>query len=130
MEEKIFYDNADVKVTSTRFIVDKATYPIANISSVKSTSKSAGLLKLIAIILILIGALGLLSIFDSEAESDVTVTSLVFLGIGIWLYRCAKTKYLVMLTTAGTESQALESKDKNYIDAIVAALNNAIVHRG
>ena len=41
-----------------------------------------------------------------------------------------KTIYYVGLMTASGESKPMVSKDKNWLDKVVHAINEAIVHRG
>ena len=128
MEEKVFHDSGAIKVTATRFMVDGGTYPIANISSVKSATKPAS--RAFAGILTVIGAFTLLGGLTAPDGARSAAIGIILLGLGIWLWRRAKPKYSVVLTTAGTEKQALESNDKQLIEGVIAALNDAIVHRG
>lgn len=48
---------------------------------------------------------------------------------GIYLHM-QKTVYHVMLATSGGETSALKTYQRNYLDKVVSALNEAIVHRG
>ncbi len=55
---------------------------------------------------------------------------IVLIGIGIFLLIRNKPVYSVMLASASGESDAINSKDEDFIDRIVQALNDAIVVRG
>lgn len=135
IQEKIFYEDSDlIKVTSARFVVGKETYPIANISSVKNRffpPKRFG-----AICWAVIGLMwscSVLSVIDTKGEGyDPTLglsISAVFFYLAWHFYVNGGAKYLVALTTSGSEVKALESKDKEKIDNVVQALNDAIVFR-
>jgi hypothetical protein len=54
---------------------------------------------------------------------------LLMLGVGITMWRNAKADYSVALHASGGEVKALTSQDGQYIRRVVAALNDAIVHR-
>jgi len=120
MEEKEFFSYDDVKVTNARFIVGSQTYAMSNITSVKASEDSPGRFTPIACVVV-----GVACLFGSVKEFGIF---LILLG-GVWL-ACLKTTYYVSLTTAGGESKALSSEQREYIEKVVAALNNAIVHRG
>jgi Family of unknown function (DUF6232) len=126
MDEKIFYDLGGVKVTNSRFIVDSATYPIANISSVKASSKEPN--KSLSSLCILVGVLFMLAVFSDN--SWLAVIGLFFVWLGIELKKTAKGTYKVVLTTSGSEVQAYSAPNSNIIANIIKALNDAIVYRG
>ncbi len=60
----------------------------------------------------------------------MTLIGLFFLYMGIKSYKNLKMKYSVVLQTSSGAVQALESTDQGYIESVVEALNNAIIHRG
>ncbi len=130
MEEKIFYEIEDVKVTNSRFVVAGATYPIANISSVKSSFKKVN--KAIAYILVVFGILCLLAsaTAPSGGQAGPAILALLCIGFGYPRFEKAKAVHTVVLATSGGEVQAYSSQNEDVIAAIVAALNDAIVHRG
>lgn len=119
MDEKIFFEHGDVKVTNARFITGSQTYAMSNVTSVKAfeekPSKTGAILVLVLGLLIALGA----PIFG------LIVAALA----GLYLYSL-KTYFHVMLFTAGGETSALKTEEKDYLDSVVGALNEAIVHRG
>ncbi len=119
MEEKIFLEGDNIKVTSSRFVSDGATYPIANISSVKSGVQPAS--KVGPLLMILVGLL---------LGSASLIFPIAFIIISIVMLAKSKSTYSVVLTSAGSDQTALQSSDKETIDKVIAALNDAIVHRG
>jgi hypothetical protein len=127
-DEQTFYsDNAGVRITNTRAIFDKTTYSMANISSVRTeetSPKRAG-----AIWTIIIGVI-LFSIGLSADVVGLTIFGVIILLLGIlWVWK-ASGEYHIMITSASGEASALKSKDKEYIDKVAQAMNEAIIYRG
>lgn len=119
-EEKTFFQYEDVTVTNSRFMVAAQTFAMSNITSVKASKKEPG--RMWPIVLIIVGVLVL--------AGGGTGAGLIIAGAGVvWLF-VQKTMYHVMLTTAGGETSALSSNQREYIEKVVQALNDAIVARG
>lgn len=127
MEEKVFFENVNNKVTNARFITHGETYALAGLTSVKMTetpSKFKGLVIFAGLFLILVGLANM---------SENSLGGFIILGIAaflIWLSFKMKPTYSVVTVNAGGTIQALSSKDFNLINDIVNAINDAIVHRG
>jgi hypothetical protein len=121
MEEIIFYQSGPISVTQSRFIVENKTFAVRNISSVQIGIIPAN--RTLGIILI-IG--GVLLCFAQEARIFGIV--LTILG-GIYTY-LQKDKYTVRISINSGETDSLWSKDRQFIQKIVNALNEAIIHRG
>ncbi|HEX4693283.1 DUF6232 family protein [Sphingomonas sp.] len=123
MAEDVFYEAPGVKVTNARFIVDNQTYAMNGVTSVKTLTipPSYGG----AIIAILIG---LVLLFAGAA--GVKVLGLAIAAFGIFLIVKAKAEHVVVLHSASGEAQALKSTDGQHIHDVIAALNDALVHRG
>lgn len=119
MEEITFFEYEGVRVTNTRFIVDGQTFAMNNITSVKPLEKKPN--RILPGLLIVFGVL--------PALNGATV-GLFFALIGAIWWAMQKTMYHVMLHTAGGETSALTTYQKEYLQRVVTALNNAIVHRG
>lgn len=134
--EKVFYEDEDqVKVTSARFIVVQETYPISSISSVKnefSPSKRFGAICWASIGFI--WSCSLISAIDTQGPDFSPgfgmIISATLFYMAWYFYENGKEKYIVTLRTSGSEHKALESKNKEKIDHVVKALNDAIVFRG
>lgn len=123
MEEKDFYSNGNVSITNSRFIVGSTTYAMNGVTSVKRGETNPS--KVAPIIMCIIGAIALI---NGTATSFLVGAILIILGV-LW-FRAIKPEYIVFLNSASGESQALSSKDRKYIDDVINALNNAIIHRG
>lgn len=119
--EKDFYVDQLVKVTQSRFIVGAKTYAMRNISSVSlyKIEKS----RFIPIVLIVIGVLMLLG-------ENTRFFGVFLVGLGVtWLW-LLKDEYAVRISTNAGEVNSIQSVDQAYVQRIVDALNNALVHRG
>lgn len=133
MEEKIFYEQGTIKITSTRFIVDEETYSVANISSVKNKFQAA---KRVGVVFwFVIGIIWIIASFNGHKNLESGVISAliiggVFLSLAWFYFKRGKAKYLVILHTSGNEVKALESPTKSLVDDVVKALNDSIVYRG
>lgn len=119
MDEKTFFQQGSVKVTNARFINSGQTYAMSNVTSVKAftekPSRTGGYV--IALIALLMSGIA------PVVGLPVLVLTLLY------LYK-QKSKYHVMLSTSGGESSAFTTYHKEYVEDVVEAVNNAIVHRG
>ena len=120
MDEITFFQNEGVRVTNTRFIVDGQTYAMNNITSVKPTNTPPS--RVGPAVLLVIGV-GLLL-------GKNFILGAAFAALGTFWWSQQKTLYHVLLHTAGGEAKALNTHQRDYLEQVVAALNNAIVHRG
>lgn len=119
MEEKTFFEYEDVKVTNSRFITGSATYAMSNVTSVKAFEQKPQ--RFWGVIAAIIGLL--------VATQAHIVGLLIAGGATYYLYK-QRTLYHVMLATAGGETSALKTDQREYLNKVVAALNEAIIHRG
>ena len=119
--ETTFYQDSLVTVTQSRYITQSKTYAMRNISSVHvfEIEKS----KAVPILMILLGLPFLLS-------RNVFWIGLILIGLGILLLFNIKNEYTVRISTNAGEADSTISKDKEYIQKIVNALNEAMIHRG
>ncbi|PVY57474.1 MULTISPECIES: DUF6232 family protein [unclassified Simplicispira] len=119
MEEKVFFELGSVKVTNARFVVDAQTFAMSNVTSVAPVTQAPSRFLLIFILII-----GLMIVFTS------VVWGIVVMAVAGALLYLQKTQYHIMLRTAGGETKALTTHEKDYFHQVVGALNEAIVHRG
>ncbi|ATM01291.1 QacE [Aeromonas sp. CA23] len=123
MEEKIFFNQGNVSVSNSRFIVDGQTYAMNNVTSVKS-----GVVKPNRLGSIIIGLIGLAMVLSGSG--GVLIGGLVLLAIAVLSWMGNKKRYTVLLHTSSGENQALASPDESYIRTVINSLNDAIVSRG
>ncbi|MEO6633157.1 MAG: DUF6232 family protein [Mucilaginibacter sp.] len=121
MDEKQFYENGEVIVTQSRFIVGSKTYAVRNISSVQigviEPNRTFGYILLV---------IGIVATLAAENKLFGIVVAVI---AGIFLFT-QKTKYSVRIATNSGATDGLISENREYIGQIVVALNNAIVHIG
>ncbi|WP_300850818.1 DUF6232 family protein [uncultured Rikenella sp.] len=124
-DEKIFFQQGDVAVISTRFITPTKTHVIAGITAFCAQKKKLDVSW--AVILMVAGLI--LGKWIPQSSSFMGVGLL--LGGLIWLAILFFNRtYVVRIESASGKSNALESKNKDFILNVVAALNEAIVYRG
>jgi len=116
-------DEKGIKVTSARFLVEGQTYAVGGITSVMKTVGEPPS-KLGPIVTIVLGAVGL---FNGAATA---IIGLMVVVVGVLWFRSRRTEHVVVLTTAAGEKRAYKSADEDFVDSVVVALNDAIVHRG
>ena len=124
MEEVEFFNDGKVSVTSARFRVGASTYAMQGVTSVKRGQKDAN--KFPAILMALIG---IFMIFSAD-QISMKIVGIILIALGVLLFKKLKPEYSVYLNSSSGESQALQSKDRSYIDKVIDALNESIVHRG
>jgi len=122
--EKEFLREGKVVVTNARFIVPSQTYAMSGVTSVKKNRQDPD--RKLPIIMII---LGLIIILVSQTSGSI-ITTILLIGLGIFILTKLKPTYIIALNTSGGEMKALSSKDQEYIDKIIKALNESIIHRG
>lgn len=130
MAEETVYSDDTVSVTTARVIISGTTYALHNITSVKMTFTPAK--KGCAVTLLIVSIWGLLGAGGAFSKSVGTGLGGLFLTGGIiagaiaWMCAC-KPDYHVAIASSSGEAHVLTSKDKGYIEKIVASINDAIV---
>lgn len=124
MEEIEFFRSENVSVTNARFMVGAKTYAMNGVTSVKKSAKTKS--KIMPILFVLAGIV----IFFATPSITARIVASALVIIGIFAYKAIRPEYSVVLNSASGESQALASQDEKYIDTIIDALNQSIVHRG
>jgi hypothetical protein len=80
-------------------------------------------------LIILIGLVFLLGGID-KADGGFAIFGLAVLALGgYWAYSL-EPDYFVRICSAAGESKTLFTKDKTYVEKVVQAINEAIIHRG
>ena len=120
MEERTFFEQGDVKVTNARFVSGGQTYAMSNVTSVKPFEKKPP--RALGIILALVG-LGVM-------VGSSFMFGLVLLGLGLAVLFLVKPVYHVLLATSAGETRALMTKNREYLNQVVQAVNEAMIHGG
>lgn len=119
--EKIFYQDANVTVTQSRFVTETTTYAMRNISSVTLYKLTKS--RFVQIVLIILGVLTMLA-------DDLKFLGLLIIAAGIlWLYK-TKDEYSVRITSNAGESDGFISHDRQVVSTIVDAVNQAMAYQG
>ena len=120
-QEKVFFDEREVKVTNTRFILPgQKTFAMSGVTAVKTSQIDPS--RLVPLLLLVVGL-----IVGYNKGVNLISFGLVVAG-GVWLY-LQKSTYFIVLSTSSGEQQALQDKDLSWISKVVAALNEAIIFR-
>lgn len=112
MTEKTFFEQGEIKITSSRAIFSGSTYVLNAITSVRNEElkpeRSWPVILMIA---------GLFCFFTTT-----------LIGAIWWFLQ--KSEFVVLISTASGDACALVTSDKSFADQVVKALSQAIVHRG
>jgi hypothetical protein len=120
-QEKVFYQDPSITVTQARYIANGKMYAMRNISSVSLFTVKASYA--LQILLLIIGVIVLVI-------PKTWFIGLLLVGLAIWWILVTKDDYAVRISTNAGEANSHISKNKIYIQNIVNALNDAIIHRG
>lgn len=122
VEHELFRD-ADVTVTTSRVVIRRTTYALANITSVRmKTENERGAAIACTVVL------GLVT-FAMRDSSGVAIPGLMTLvcAVAAILWRA---KYWIVIGTAGSEMNAIYSRNRDWTIKVEAAINTAIIARG
>lgn len=119
-DEKVFLSEEGVVVSNSRFTHGGQTYAMANVTSVRPARAGMawGILMAIVGLFMTIGGGG--------GGATAAGVALLVVGILLVVFRTA----FVVLHTAGGEQRALSSRNVKFVEKVVAAVNEAIIHRG
>ena len=123
MDEKIFFEDGGVKITNARFIVGSKTYAMSGVTSVKTHVEPPN-----RMMPIIIGAVGVLLLFVQSIEA--IVFGLILAGVAFLIWRGQSEVHSVILSSSSGEVQALSDTNGERIGAVIAALNDVLIHRG
>ncbi|MEO8743580.1 MAG: DUF6232 family protein [Lysobacteraceae bacterium] len=118
--EREFFNSRGVSVTNARFITPGETYAMRNLTSVKKLRENPSMalpaiFSIIGVILLFVGSIA---------------WGVVLLGVGVVIGLISKLYFYVQLSSSSGESKALKDQDETFIDSVIGALNDSIVHRG
>ena len=123
------YHDENIHVTNLRAMLQGRTYAMANVTSVSMYTQAGNPLP--GILLAMLGAVSMLTLFaGKDAVGCALFFGLPLFIVGI-VYTSRQTNlYWVRIGSASGETNALSSRDRDYILRIVGAMNEAIVMRG
>ena len=120
----------NVKITNLRAIIDTKTYTVSDIASV-SIDVNEPKLFLPVFFAVIAGVCSVLIALSDMGEYSECLTTSLYIGIAglLFFIISRKTKYSLRISSASGEMNVLETFDKEYVERIVRALNEAIVRR-
>jgi hypothetical protein len=128
-EVNFYSDQKGVRITSARLIVGNTTYAMLNVSSVSMTVTKPSLFW--PVTLVLVGAaIMLAALSHSRAATSLLVVGALLALVGVVAWRGSSPTYHVRISASSGESTALSSSDKGYVEKVIRAINEAIIHRG
>ena len=130
--EKIFFDEAGAKVSSTMFVDPSGDqYPIRNITSVQVrykplSVKGAKISKWVGIV---VAAIGVIMAVTGEVEVGIGWIGFGLLGVYIWW----ANKILIHLGAGGVQQEAYshparDNENVERVQRLATAINDAIAH--
>lgn len=117
MEEKVFFEMKNLKVTDTKFIVGNKTYVLSNVTSLDIKENSFLGARIFGWIFILVGILCV----TGEAYG----WAVLWFCLGIIL-SLVKNQFSVLLRTSGNESSVYSNKKRDITENIINSLNEAV----
>jgi uncharacterized membrane protein len=123
MEEKVFFSHGNVSVSNARFIVNGQTYAMNGVTSVKQSVNYPSRLGPV-----ILGIIGLLPMLSGHAPG--IVWGMVLLALTVIWWTKQKPLWIVVLNSSSGETQALTNENRAFIDGVIEALNQSIIHRG
>ncbi|GGR12205.1 DUF6232 family protein [Deinococcus ruber] len=119
--ETIFFEDAGIKVTNSRFMTHGQTYALGGITSVSRLVEKPK--RLIPVLIFFAG-------LATFGVSNSVFLPLIFIAIAVFIWISQKPKYVVMIRNASGDSRTLVDPNLTRVNKVIAALNDAIVHRG
>jgi hypothetical protein len=123
MQEHEFFRSENVLVSQTRFVTFGQTYAMSGVTSVKASSVSPS-----RTAPLVIGGIGVLCLFGGS--TGVLVFGVALLAIAALIWASQKPEYFVSLSVASGEVRALKSRDPQFVNNVIQALNDCIIARG
>jgi hypothetical protein len=121
--ETVYFDNGNVKVTNSRLIVKNQTFAMSGITSVNFVEVKPNRLLPIGLLI------GGLLVPGAQHATEIGHYIVFAVPGALWL-ALQRSRYAIRIGSASGESQALDSKYKDFVNGVVAAINKAIIERG
>lgn len=129
--EETIYSDSEVTVTTARVLCAGTTYAIGNITSVKMRDTPPNAIP--TLVAIAIGICGLVTAL-ARLEFNAGVVFLFVVGIALIAFAVRHVHqltpdYHLLISSSSGEVRAFTSKDRQQVEQIVAAVNEAIVRQ-
>lgn len=123
MEEQTFLQEGNVTVTRSRIVIANQTYPVANITAIRTDTVLPNLM-----LPFLMGVFGVILLLASITQSGATfLLGAVLIAAAVFAWWQAKTTHKIFFGTAGGEQSVLESEDGDYVERVARAIDEALI---
>ena len=117
----------NVKITNLRAIIGMKTYAISNIASARMQVNEPKFFIPVYFMAIAAGCFAVFAVADMKEFSHfMRISIYISISAFLLLILSRETKYCVIVRSSVGELKILEANDKNTVDRIVRALNEAI----
>lgn len=124
--ETKYFKNDRCLVTSARAVLDGVTYAMANVTSVRVIETEPNRMGPV-----LLGGIGIALVSSiSKGQVGSALIGLLLVAGAVAIWRKQRPTFILVISTAGVETHAQESKDGDEIGAIERAISKAIIERG
>lgn len=128
VEVSYYSDQSGVRVTDKRVIIGNTTYSMANITSISTHVEKPSLTG--PILFIAIGAfLFIGGLAQNPTSGGMVLAGLITGVLGYFWFRGCKAISHLRIASASGESTPLKSVNKDWIDGIARAINEAMIRR-
>jgi hypothetical protein len=149
VRETIILEMENTRITNIRAFIGWKSYEIADIRSVDLAEKNLGAAarKPLVIVSLLCIVIGILFCVAASSIRFISITQdffglpriimhllfavigLIFIYLGSTGWESDKPTYIVQIETSSGRSRALETKDKEYAERIINAIDDAVIRR-
>ncbi len=121
--EQVFLEEGYVTVTRSRIVIGNQTYPVANVTAIRTDvvlpNRSAP---------IIMGAIGaILLLYGISGNVTAFLLGVTLFAVAVVVWRQAKPTYKLVFGTAGGERSVLESEDGDYVFRVADAIDEALI---
>ena len=128
-EEKVIYEQGNIKITNLRAIFDDKTYAVSNITSVTKKEKTTPF-SFLPVGITVFGIAFMTISFFNDLNWAVMILGVFMVIGGYFVAMLLRTEYYVEFGSAAGEEQAYASKNIAEIEKIVQAVNQAMIQQG
>jgi len=132
--EQCLFDESGIFISPSRFVTPSQTYAMSGVTSVRTVIARQSrvgpfLTALLGLFFVIEGIIHLQQ-GSTPAVLGATLVGAILAAIGVLIFVRRVPSYSVMLHSASGEVEATSRKDKDLIQRVMAAVNQAIVLRG
>lgn len=127
--ETTILEEGDVIITNRRAVIGPKTYAMSDVTSVGMTKAGSAAGCVIAALMSGGLLLGLFSFVSDIYNSQYCLTGFICLGSAMVVAFNTPPNYIIQISSMSGRADILQSMDKDYLERIIDAINDAIVAR-